>query len=100
MLRLHPLDIVVEDLCCLYHRIISCIQTFLIYSQEDIYLILRFRYILSVSHMSTVPIVSITTIDLESPRLSYDLMSFKDGGGGGGGDVTNLSPFREGTYRK
>ena len=62
-----------QDLCCLYHRIISCIQTFLIYSQEDIYLILRFRYILSVSPMSTVLIVSIMMIDLESPRLGYNL---------------------------
>ena len=88
-----------EDLCCLYHRSISCIQTFLIYSQEDIYWILRFRYILSVSHMSTVPIVSITMIDLESPRLSYDLIVAQRLGGGGG-DATNLSPFREGTGRK
>ena len=43
MLRVHHSSIVMEDFCCPYLRIISCIQTFLIYSQEDIYLILRYR---------------------------------------------------------
>ena len=51
--------VVVEDLCCLYHRTITYIQTFLTFSQEDRKIMLRLRCILSVSHVFTVQIVGV-----------------------------------------
>ena len=58
-----------KDLCCLYHRIISCIQTFLIYSQED--MPPTFRYCLWVAR-GLYPDYIVPSLLEQTPKLLED----------------------------